>query len=325
MHGKLAIFAVSAKADPELIISAMRCGCTEYLLKPLQPERLADSLQKVGARKQEKAGGQQRAQVVSFVGVKGGSGVTAIAIHLATFLARMGRKTLLIDHHPDLGDAALYLGFSKHRYNFYELINNIHRLDTELLEGFTLRHESGLEMLASAEDFGLTPHVSDQSIQDTIGALKGFYQTIVVDCPPGMSEYNIAAVEQSDRLYLVATPEVPSIRNLVRYLDYLSRCNYPPDKMLVVINRYSKRGGITDQQIEKAIRRRIHLAVPNSYAEVIQAINTGQPVLPNSKSELARVLSRWSSDLTARGTAADSARAEVAGAPQKRGLGILGL
>src|SRR5437763_1136378 len=60
-----AIFAVSSKAQPELIIEAMRSGCTEYLVKPLNRDELLNALARVGGRqKQRKA--QHHAQVMTF-------------------------------------------------------------------------------------------------------------------------------------------------------------------------------------------------------------------------------------------------------------------
>jgi pilus assembly protein CpaE len=294
MGPEILIFAVSNRSDPELIISAMRCGCSEYFTKPLQPERLVDTFMKFGMKKREKQGPQDKGRVLTFIGAKGGSGVTALAIHLATFLSRAhSLRTLLIDQHPDLGDAAVYLGFNKQHYHFYELVNNIHRLDTQLLQGFVQRHESGIDVLGSPDAFDTVSHTTVEAVEQTLEFLRDIYDVIVVDCPPTLTGMNVGAIAKSEEIYLVATPEVPSIRNLARYLDHLNHFNCPPDKVHVIINRGSKRGSITDQQIEKVIHKRVYLTVPNSYAEIIEAINTGTPVTPAGKSELARTFSRW--------------------------------
>lgn len=49
-----AIFAVSAQSQPDFIIQAMRSGCSEYLLKPLDPEQLLNAVARVGGRRREK-------------------------------------------------------------------------------------------------------------------------------------------------------------------------------------------------------------------------------------------------------------------------------
>jgi pilus assembly protein CpaE len=276
----------------------MRSGCSEYLLKPLQLDQVSAAFQKIIHRKQEQSG-RKAAKVFTLIGVKGGSGVTILAIHLATFLARSGRKTLLIDQHSDLGDVPLYLGFDRHRYHFYELASNLDRLDSELLQGFVLRHESGLHVLASPESFEAGTQVSIANVEDTIGFLRGHYDFIIVDCHPSLTGFNTAAMAKCDELYLIATPELPSIRNLARYLEHLRHFNYPAERTRLVVNRHSKKDTITLDQMEKAVAKRIFVTVPNSYTEVIQAINTGHPLLPGDKSEFVRTIARWSDHLAA--------------------------
>src|SRR5260370_1158490 len=76
-------FAVSAYSEPEGIIAAMRAGCAEYLLKPVQHERVLEGLARVQAKQKKKARSTVRGRVVTFVGAKGGTGVTSLALHLA--------------------------------------------------------------------------------------------------------------------------------------------------------------------------------------------------------------------------------------------------
>src|SRR5437879_6169684 len=48
-HPDIYVFAVSTYAQPDRIIAAMRAGCAEYLMKPLQSERVLDALSRVEA------------------------------------------------------------------------------------------------------------------------------------------------------------------------------------------------------------------------------------------------------------------------------------
>lgn len=321
LQGRTFIFAVSSQSEPERIISAMRSGCSEYLVKPLGHDRLAQAVAKVEARKKEKDRIRKKARVIALLGAKGGAGVTTIAVHLATFLARLSdHKTLLIDQHLDLGDTALFLGIEKHPYSFYELANNVHRLDSNLVQGFVSHHASGLDVLASPDGFDAVVNVEGQNVELTLDFLKTMYDDIVIDCPPGLSGLNLAAVQKSDELWLIATPDVPSVRNLSRYLDHLTRFNYPGDAVKVLVNRYSKRDPVTKEDIAKALKKPVFMTVPNSYAEVMEAVNTGTPISPGAKSEVAGVFRRWAETL-ARG----SSPAVVAPEPPKRRFGILGL
>jgi len=311
------VFALSANADPDVIIHAMHAGCTEYLIKPLAKERVIQALVRL-EHKRRSGMPAKKGKVFTLVGVKGGTGVTTLATHISCYSAQLGAKTLLIDQHADLGDISVYLSLGEHRYHFFELVNNIHRLDAQLLEGFLQQHESGLHVLPSPESFGAIVQASPTALHHTLAFLRELYDVIIIDCAPGLNGTNVVSIEEADAVYLVATPELAAIRNMARCLDHLKRYNCPDSKIHIVINRYSKRAAITQQQIEKAIQRSVSLTIPNSYPDVIGAIHSGQPMPYSSKSELVSSLWKWAASLTG------LSQPSVADAPKRR-LGILGL
>src|SRR5216683_1611816 len=235
-------FAVSAYSEPEAIIAAMRAGCAEYLLKPVQHERVLDGIARVEAKQKKRTRSTVRGKVITLVGSKGGTGVTSLALHLALELAQGKRKCLLVDQHPALGDASLYLGTGRHQYSFYELASNADHLDEELLRGFLLHHNSGLDLLDSPETVDAIHGASPATVEQTLAFLADTYHFVIVDCPPGLS----------------------------------------------------------DDRIEKALGREIWLRVPNSYNEVIRAINTGAPINSRNKSDFGAAIQKWAHELASR-------------------------
>jgi pilus assembly protein CpaE len=292
-------FAVSAYSEPEAIIAAMRAGCAEYLLKPVQHERVLDGLARVEAKQKKRARTGTRGKVVTLIGAKGGTGVTSLALHLALELSHEGkRKCLLVDQHPALGDASLYLGTGRHQYSFYELAGNAERLDEELLRGFLLQHNSGLHLLDSPETVDAMHGASPSAVEHTLAFLADTYQYVVVDCPPGLTEGTRACISQSEQVAIVMTAELPSVRNTVRYMEHLSRLGYSSRSIHIILNRHSKKGPLSDDRIEKALGREISLRVPNSYSEVIRAINAGAPIPAGGKSDFGAAIHKWAQELT---------------------------
>ena len=291
-------FAVSAYSEPEAIIAAMRAGCAEYLLKPVQHDRVLDGLARVEAKQKKRARSTVRGKVITLVGSKGGTGVTSLALHLALELAHEGkRKCLLIDQHPALGDASLYLGTGRHQYSFYELAGNADHLDEELLRGYLLHHNSGLDLLDSPETVDAIHGASPATVEHTLAFLADTYHFVIVDCPPGLTDGTRACISQSEQVAIVMTAELPSVRNTVRYIEHLSKLGYSSSSIHVVLNRHCKKGPLSDDRIEKALGRQISLRVPNSYNEVIRAINTGAPISSGSKSDFGAAMQKWAHEL----------------------------
>ena len=288
-----AIFAISDQRQPERIIEAMRSGCSEYLLKPLDREQLLNAVARVAARKKEKKE-TYSGQLFAFVGAKGGCGVTTLATQFAAFLASsLRRKTLLVDLHPDFGDAALYLGLTKTSYHFFELLENTDRLDTDFLESFLVHHSSGLDLVPAPEGAESAREVIPGAIMQTTNFLRQRFEFVIADLPPGLNDENLELIRACDQLYLVTVAEVSAVRNVVRQLEYFTRKDVSKDRIRIVLNRHQKRSAVSDEQIEKVIGQKIFWRVPNQYPQVMKTIHEGDPVgqLPNS--EVARNLKEW--------------------------------
>jgi len=119
----------------------------------------------------------------------------------------------------------------------------------------------------------------------------------VIDCPHGVHNLSLATIGCCDELYLIATPDVPALRDLSSCIDTFLQSHVPPEKIKVVINRYSSDGALGLQQIEKAIQQPISITIPNASSDLIRAMNTGSPVLPHRKSEFTTQMKKWAATL----------------------------
>src|SRR5215469_6182575 len=311
-----ALFAVSSDSQPDLIIQAMRSGCSEYLLKPMGREQLLNAVARVGGRRRERLQ-PFKAQVLAFLGAKGGCGVTSLVTQLGALLASSySKKTLVVDMHPDFGDAALYLGLTKYKYHFFELVENNDRLDVELLQSFLARHSSALELIPAPEGNDAARRILPGAVAQTFDFLRMRYEYILVDMAPGLSDENLELIRHCDQLQVVTVAEVSALRNVVRHFDYLTRKEIPRERFRVVLNRYQKRSLISDSEIEKTIGQKIFWKVPNQYAHVVKAINGGDPIATLSSPDVTRNLRELASSLGAKATATEK---------KKESSGFLGL
>jgi pilus assembly protein CpaE len=297
--GKIAIVALSAGSDPDLMLRAMRAGCTEFLTTPFDEEGLTAAcirLEQQILMRRNQAGAE--GSIVAFFGAKGGVGTTTLAVHLATYLVQNNKKrVLLIDNHAQFGHACIYLGLDGSGYHFQELVRNVNRLDSELLLGFITSHGCGLDVLSSP-DVGYGVRVMNaEDVASTLDFLRNEYDFVVVDCASVLDETNLAVIAAASQVYIVATPEIGAVRDLSRYIDDLLRIDQTTNKMKVVINRFSSQFAVSLAHIEKAVRLPVALSIPNSFIELVQSVNLGVPVAANRQSEFSRDIAKWANDL----------------------------
>ena len=293
--GRITVIALAESRDPDLLLLAMRGGCTEFLHKPFAPESLNDTLDRLDQQWKVAAGPvTSSGSILTFLGTKGGVGTTTLAVHMAMYLVQSHKKrTLLIDHHPQLGHACVYLGIDGSRYNYHEVVRNVSRLDSELLKGYLAKHPSGLEVLSSPDICGGLKHGDADAVATTLEFLRGEYDYVIVDCPTVMDDTTLAVIDVSTSVYLVATPEIGAIRDLARYVDHLTQIEGATDKMQVVVNRVSSRYAVNVEHIEKAIRVPVAIQLPNSYAELVRSANLGEPISLKGKSDFTTQFMNW--------------------------------
>jgi pilus assembly protein CpaE len=309
---RVLLVALSSRSNPDFILDAMRSGYAEYLGRPLNCDEFSDALLRLRRRwavgRTAKSG-----SVLAFLGARGGAGTTTLVVHLSTFLAQLcGKQVLVVDRHRQLGHVGMYLGLPVAEYHFYDLARNIDRVDAHLLNGFVVHAGNGIDVLPGPEGLYAHSDVPLSSIQQTIRYLRGTYEYVVIDCCQGVGNPNAATFAECDQIYLIATPDVPALRDLSRYVDRLLQYNFPPGKVNVVINRYRSKGEVTLEEIAKAVSLPVAVTIPNSSEELIRAMNTGQPIPPGSRSDFAKQMRKWSTTLA--GSAAGD------GAASKRGF-----
>jgi pilus assembly protein CpaE len=316
--GKVTIIALAESRDPDLLLLAMRGGCTEFLHKPFGPYSLNETLTRLENQfASAGAAAHTTGSILTFLGSKGGVGTTTLAVHMAMYLVQSHqKKTLLIDHHPELGHACVYLGMDGSRYHYQEVVRNVNRLDSELMKGYIAKHPSGLDVLSSPDVCGGLHHTDGDAVARTLEFLRSEYDYVVVDCPTSMDDTTLAVIDVSTSVYLVATPEIGAIRDLARYVDHLTQIEGATQKMQVVVNRVSSKYAVNVEHIEKAIRVPVAIQLPNSYAELIRSANLGEPITLKGKSDFTTQFMNWANTVV--GSTATAAATETKAKPKSK-------
>ena len=285
----LTVMISSSRKDSELLVDCMRAGARELLTEPLLPGTVAEALVRAYARVQE--GRRQKkvfGKVLVFTGAKGGSGVTTLASNFALALAKEDcGKVVLVDLDLQLGDAALTLGMTA-KFSILDAVRNEKRLDSDFLSSLLTIHPSGLEVLAAPDVYGSTGSLKDPAAR-VLSILRNDFAHVVIDAGSNFGGIHDSLVEAADTIYLVTQVNIPSLRNANRLISHFSTL-MGARKLEVILNRFDARmNEIDEPSITKALTQPAAWKIPNDYASVRRAQNTGVPIVME-ESPITRLL-----------------------------------
>lgn len=215
--------------------------------------------------------------ILTFLGTKGGTGTTTMAVNCAADIRRLSNRPTLLADVKQAGDVAVFLGL-RPRHTLGDFLDRVAWSDRELAPRFVTEHDCGLDVLAAPDGFG-RPNARDaEGVEETLRCFANLYDYVVVDAGSTLTESAVAALALSDVVMLVANPDVPCLRNLQRLTDTIRLDGVGPERLRILLNRTSDTGVMPVGQIEEALSRTIDFRVPSDYRTVAAAVNTGVPV-----------------------------------------------
>ena len=293
------IFAVAASSEPDQILRAMRAGANEYLAWPIgvSGASLKDSFQtalkRTSDRHRPTRDAGRSGVTLSFFGAKGGAGTTTLAVNTAIDIARLSKRpTLIIDLHQFVGEVSLFLGV-RPRFTLIDAIDNLHRIDKEFLSELVVRHKSGLDILAGGDQIDRPGPSDAPAVEQLLQQLGRSYEFIIIDAGTVTTAVADVAVFAADTIFLVANPDIASVRNAHRIVDRFEHLGASRDRLRVLLNRMSDQNQIGPKQIEATLGHAIHMAFPSDYSIVSAAMNSGVPLALTNHSDLAARFERF--------------------------------
>jgi pilus assembly protein CpaE len=291
-HPGQRVLASGPTLSSQQLLAAMRAGVSDYLPKPVSPEQLKESLQRLAAQLGGAGSGAARkpGQVFAIFGAKGGSGSTTLAANLA------------VDLDLELGEVALLLGVQP-RFNFVDMVQNFHRMDSGLLASYIEQHPSGVHLLSAPFHPERAEIASPDDVRKILHYLRSHYEYVIVDTSKSFSPATLAAFDQSDQVYVVVNLDLPSLRNVQRGLPMLKRV-LPRglDQMRLVVNRFQPDDEIGLKEVEQTLGVKVFCTLSNDYEAVIRSINAGKPIVLNGNSRYTRDVKALGAQIAGLGT-----------------------
>lgn len=225
------------------------------------------------------------ARVFTVASASGGSGKTVVATNLAAYLVKAtGSRVLLVDLDLQFGEVAPSLHLHPQR-TIEDLL-----LDPEELSDALVEHTAGFKALCAPTDALAAERIGPDEVMAVLEVARLEFDYIVVDTPPALNETCLAVFDQSEKVILTANMDVPSLKNMRRYLETIEKLDVPAHKAVLLVNRSDSGIGLDLQGVGQLFPQGFLTVLPVS-REVPWATNMGLPILEaKPKSEISRHL-----------------------------------
>jgi pilus assembly protein CpaE len=135
-----------------------------------------------------------------------------------------------------------------------------------------------VHVLPAPRDPAEADRIAPRDVTKVLETLRERFDYVIVDTPAQLSEVVLASFDLSERLFVMATLDLPSVRNMGVFLTTLEKLKVPADNISLIINKAERDVGIDIAQIQRLFPQGFMSVLP--YAkEVSRSINVGMPVL----------------------------------------------
>jgi len=297
------VILTAKSPGPEEYRLAMRAGALDLIAEPVLPPDLLDAI----GRASGQARAERQGSIVTVFSTKGGLGKTTISVNLAAEIVRARRKVFLMDLDLEFGNLSAFFGQSP-KTSIADLVRRTGPMSlSQIAEVASTDTSTGVPFLPSPPSADLAATVEGDAkkepgrtyVAEILELLRIAYDFVVVDSAPRFSEATIAALEMSQRVLMVTSPDVPALQATARGLEILvGRLGFPKEKLLLILNRANSAIGLTPADITSFLDWPIAYRLPSDGDTAVRACNTGIPLVKaRGRSPLARAIRDLAQDV----------------------------
>lgn len=221
--------------------------------------------------------GERDGRVITVFSPKGGVGKTTMSVNLSVALARTRAEVCVVDLDLAFGDVAITVQIIP-EHTITEAAESPDDLDYSLLKQLLTRHESGITILAAPTHPEGRDAITAALARKVIQTLRRHFDYVVIDTPPGFDEQVLGALDETDEVIIVATLDVPTIKNVKVAMETLDLLRLVPNGRHLVLNRADEEVGLSIANVEEILGMKVTTALPSSTA-VASATNHGRPIV----------------------------------------------
>lgn len=291
------IVMMSVQSESDYLRRSMLAGARDFLTKPFSSDELLSTIRRVeergrrsevpvapaeGSGSAERVGARgrrsARGKVITVFGSKGGTGRSVVAVNLAVALAQMGKRTVIVDANLGFGDVGVLLNVSAPQ-SILDLAQSSEEIDADKVGSALTAHDSGLKVLLAPPRPEMSELITADHLQRILKVLSEKFDYVVVDTFTSLQDVMLTALDLATRILLIATPDIPSIKDSRLFFEVVDQLEYDREKTLLILNRVDKHNGISAQDVENTLKHSVMISIPEDERTVMFSVNQGIPFM----------------------------------------------
>lgn len=290
------LVAVGPCDDSKLILKAVHAGADDYLDNSDEgASDLGSLLKRLKAKAYYR---DEPGKIVTVTSASGGAGCSILAANMAVLLAEQHQRCGLCDLDLWKGNLALMLNLFP-RHTITDLCHSVEQLDAEMFEAATLKHESGVQLVAAPDAISDIETINSDGVIQVVELARKSFPYVVVDLEDFFHREQLRVLQLSDVVFVVLRLDFSALRNTRRALEYLAQAGIDPDRIQLVASQHGRSRELSPAQVEEALCLKIAHYIPDDSKTALQTVNLGRPaVIEAPKSKLARAVRKIAESAT---------------------------
>ncbi len=228
---------------------------------------------------------------IAVINQKGGCGKTTVSINLASSLASLGHRTLLVDMDPQ-GHCAVGLAVPEEQIeqSIYDILITQSRGDDLRMSEILWQIADGFELapasidLAAFEQQMSGVNEKENCLKKVLEKCDRDYEYVVIDCPPAVGLLTFNAIRAATDIIVPVETGYFSLHGLSKQLDtlnVLSKQSSQKLNVMVLASMYdirTKMGREILGELRKHFSDRMFETVVNFNTKLKEAASLGQPI-----------------------------------------------
>ena len=277
----LPVVALHVANDSDLILRSLRCGASEFLSGPIEPQQLWQTFERLIRKNTTGKSWSRRGKIWMVMPARHNYGATTVSCNLAVRLKRLEQRRILL---ADMDLLIGSVGFSlklKSPFSVIDAMADGAIVDRELWKKLTVTH-GGIDVLLGPDVPQFDP-APTPAIASLFQFWRETYGITVLNSPGADSSWQIALARASDELLLVVTNELSAVHAAQKVLRHLEAAGVLKSHIGLILNRYNRENGLTEDAVQTALKIDVCYVLPNDYAPVQKAVLEGKTVSPDSR------------------------------------------